>query len=520
MSQLDVSGDLPSAAATASVGTGTQTDDLTVAKQASSGIGSEIATVMFVVGWLLLPLGVAMLIPAVADFTTASENWQAFTFSAAFTIFTGTLLVLSLRRPHVDLHFRGVFLLTTLSWVMLCAFAALPMHLGQLRLSLTDSMFEAMSGLTTTGATVIVGLDHAPKGLLLWRAMLNFLGGAGIIVMAMVLLPFLRVGGMQLFRSESSDRTEKLFPSTIAMVSRILGIYIVMLLACTVALAAVRVPLFDAFCHAMSGVATAGFSTKDASVGGLANPAAEWILLLFMLLGGMPLVRFVALAQGRGDLIWHDSQVRLYLLLCLLATMVLAVWLVAWQERSLHDALRGAAFSAVSVITTTGFATEDYQLWGPPAVTLFLALTIVGGCTGSTTGGIKMFRFEILWISAQIYLMGLFLPNRVARPRYAGKPIDSEIIFAVLSFVFFFIGTWGLVTVILGAMGLDLVTAISAAATSLANTGPGLGHLVGPAGTFAPLTDGVKWVLTASMLLGRLEFFTVLVLFHPAFWRR
>jgi trk system potassium uptake protein TrkH len=475
---------------------------------------------MFVIGWLLLPLGVAMLVPAIADFSTGSENWQAFTGASAFTIFTGVLLVLSLRRPDVDLQFRGVFLLTTLSWVMLCAFAALPLHLGRLHLSLTDAVFEAMSGLTTTGATVIVGLDDAPKGVLLWRAMLCFIGGAGIIVMAIVLLPFLRVGGMQLFRSESSDRTEKLFPSTATMVSRILVAYVVLIILCTLALTAAGMSLFDAVSHAMPALATAGFSTRDASVGGFHNPTAEWIIMLFMLMGGLPLARFVALAQGRGDLVWHDSQIRLYLLVCGLVTLVLTLWLVAWQGRSLDDAARAASFSAVSIITTTGFVVEDYQLWGPPAVTLFLALTIIGGCTGSTTGGIKMFRFEILWTAARIYLINLFLPNRVARPRYAGKPIDNEIIFAVLSFVFFFIGTWGLLTVLLGAMGLDIVTAISATATALANTGPGLGHLVGPAGTFAPLSDQVKWVLTFAMLLGRLEFFTVLVLLHPAFWRR
>jgi trk system potassium uptake protein TrkH len=491
-----------------------------VARQASTGASGEFATVMFVIGWLLLLLGASMLIPAIADFGSGSENWQAFTGSSAFTIFIGVLLVLGLRRPDVELQFRGVFLLTSLSWVVLCAFAALPLHLGHLELDLTDAVFEAMSGLTTTGSTVIVGLDNAPKGALLWRAMLQFLGGAGIIVMAMVLLPFLRVGGMQLFRSESSDRTEKLFPSTVSMVSRILVVYGGFNLICALALVMTGFSLFEAVCHAFSAIATGGFSTRDASVGGFQSPTAEWIIVLFMLLGGMPLVRFVAILQGRADLFWRDSQIRLYVLVCLLATLVLALWLVVGQGRNVHDAVRAAAFNAISIITTTGFATEDYQLWGPSAVALFLGLTILGGCTGSTAGGIKMFRFEILWTAAQIYLIGLFLPNRVSRPRYAGKPIDNDIIFAVLSFVFFFIGTWGLFTVVLGAMGLDLVTAISASATALANVGPGLGNIVGPAGNFQPLSDPVKWVLTAAMLLGRLEFFTVLVLFHPAFWRR
>ncbi|HET6468962.1 MAG TPA: potassium transporter TrkG, partial [Geminicoccaceae bacterium] len=325
---------------------------------------------------------------------------------------------------------------------------------------------------------------------------------------------------MQLFRTESSDRTEKLLPSTAAVVTRIVGVYLGLILLCTLALATAGFSLFDATNHALTSLATGGFSTRDASLGGFQNPTAEWIVTLFMLLGGLPLIRFVAVLQGRGELFLRDSQIRLYLLFCLLATLVLASWLVIDQGRTPHDALRAAAFNAISIITTTGFATEDYQLWGAPAITLFLALTIVGGCTGSTAGGIKTFRFEILWTAAQLYLVSLVMPSRVRRPRYGDKPIDDEIIFAVLSFVFLFIGSWGVLTVLLGALGLDLVTALSAAATALANVGPGLGTIVGPAGNFQPLSGPVKWVLTLAMLLGRLEFFTVLVLFHPAFWRR
>jgi trk system potassium uptake protein TrkH len=346
------------------------------------------------------------------------------------------------------------------------------------------------------------------------------MGGVGIIVMAIVFLPFLRVGGMQLFRTESSDRSEKLFPSTAAMVRRILAVYLLLVIACAVALRLCGLSLFDAVIHAFTTISTGGFSTRDSSVAGFANPAAEWVIVLFMLMGGLPFLRLIALLQGRPQLFLRDSQIRLYLLVALAATALLALWLILHDQREWHAALRAAAFNAVSVMTTTGFATEDYIRWGEPAVALFLALTIVGGCTGSTAGGIKMFRFEILWTSAQLYLSSLFLPNRVARPRYAGKPLDNEIIVAVLSFVFFFIGSWGVLTVALAAIGLDLVTAVSGAATALANVGPGLGERIGPAGNFASLPDAAKWLLTFAMLLGRLEFFTVLVLFHPAFWRR
>jgi trk system potassium uptake protein TrkH len=482
--------------------------------------GWGLATVLFVIGWELVLLGLAMLVPLFADLVEGNRDWRGFLAGAATTLFFGVLLILTNRRPAFALQLRSVFLLTATSWVAIALCGALPLQLGVAELSLTDAVFETMSGITTTGSTVLVGLDTAPTGLVLWRALLQAMGGVGIIVMAIVFLPFLRVGGMQLFRTESSDRSEKLFPSTAAMVRRILAVYLLLVIACAVALRLCGLSLFDAVIHAFTTISTGGFSTRDSSVAGFANPAAEWVIVLFMLMGGLPFLRLIALLQGRPQLFLRDSQIRLYLLVALAATALLALWLILHDQREWHAALRAAAFNAVSVMTTTGFATEDYIRWGEPAVALFLALTIVGGCTGSTAGGIKMFRFEILWTSAQLYLSSLFLPNRVARPRYAGKPLDNEIIVAVLSFVFFFIGSWGVLTVALGAIGLDLVTAVSGAATALANVGPGLGERIGPAGNFASLPDAAKWLLTFAMLLGRLEFFTVLVLFHPAFWRR
>jgi trk system potassium uptake protein TrkH len=482
--------------------------------------GWGLGAVLFVIGWLLVALGLAMLLPALIDHYAGNAEWADFLASAAGTVFIGALLILANRGNAHVLPFRAVFLLTTLSWVTVILFAALPLHLGPYDLGLTDAVFEATSGLTTTGSTVVAGLDKAPPGFLMWRAVLQGLGGIGIIVMAIVLLPFLRVGGMQLFRAESSDRSEKLVPSAAAMVRQIALVYAGLLVACTVALDSVGFTTFEALAHALTAVSTGGYSTRDASIGGFANPAAEWILVLFMLLGGMPFLRLVALVHGRWGLFLRDSQIRLYLLFCLLATTVLTVWLVSHEARPVPAALRAAAFNVVSIVTTTGYASEDYSLWGHSAVALFLALTIVGGCTGSTAGGIKIFRFEILWSAARFYIVGLFQPSRVATPHYGQKRIGTDIFFAVLSFVFFFIGSWGLITVLLGALGLDLVTAISGAATALANVGPGLGHIIGPAGNFQPLSEAVKWVLIFAMLLGRLEFFTILVLLHPAFWRR
>jgi trk system potassium uptake protein TrkH len=482
--------------------------------------GPGIPTVLFAIGCLLIVLAGSMLLPTAADLIQRHEDWQGFGIASGVTLFVGVALVLSFRRPARVVDLRTGFMLTTFTWVGVALFASLPFQFGSLELSPADAFFETVSGLTTTGSTVLTGLDTMPAGLLLWRSVLQWLGGLGIVVLALIFLPFLRVGGMQLFRTESSDRSEKLLPSTTAILTRLTVIYVGLTLACIMALRVAGFSLFNAVCHAFTALSTGGYSTKDSSIGGFENPAAEWVLIVFMAAGALPFMRYLAIVQGRPELFWRDSQIRLFAALCLGAAILLALWLVATEGRWPEDAFRAALFNVVSIVTTTGFASEDYTLWGMPAVGLFLALTVVGGCTGSTAGGIKMFRFEILWMSALLYVQSLILPNRVARVRYNGRPVDVEIINAVLSFVFFFMGMWGLFTVALAALGLDLVTAISGAATALANVGPGLGTIIGPAGNFQSLSDPVKWVLSLAMLMGRLEFFTILVLFHPAFWRR
>lgn len=472
------------------------------------------------VGWLLLLLAGAMLLPMAIDLADGHPDWRGFAGGSLVTLFVGMALLLSTRGPLSPIDVRTGFLLTSLTWAAVAWFASLPFQLGSIGLSTTDAVFETVSGLTTTGSTVIVGLDGSPRGLLLWRSLLQFVGGAGIVLIGLVMLPFLRIGGMQLFRTESSDKSDKLLPSTGAVVGRLLGIYLALNLLCVLALVGAGFDLFDAVNHAMTAVSTGGFSTRDASIGGFGNASAEWILIVFMVLGALPFMRYVAILQGRRELFWHDSQIRVFLATVLVVSLPLALRLVLSQERPVIDAPRAALFNVVSVITTTGFASEDYQLWGTPLLGVFLAVTVLGACTGSTAGGIKIFRIQILWTASILYVQSLILPSRVVRPHYAGRPIDQELIGSVLSFVFFFIGTWGVFTVLLSALGLDLVSAISGAATALANVGPGLGEIIGPSGNFKPLSDPVKWVLVVAMLLGRLEFFTILVLFHPLFWRR
>lgn len=478
----------------------------------------EVRPILFVIGSLLGIVAVAMLVPMAVDLASGHRDWQVFAASSLCTLFFGVLVSLTNRSSEVRLTLRQTFLLTTLSWIAICAFAALPFLFGERRLSVADAFFEAMSGLTTTGSTVISDLDGAPRSLLLWRALLNWLGGIGIVVLGIAVLPFLRVGGMQLFRSESSDKADKVVPRATDLAVWLGWVYLAITGACAAALSLAGMSPFDAVCNAMAAAATGGFSTRDASIGGWDNPAVEWIVAAAMMAGALPFIRFIGAARGDVGGIWRDSQVRRFCALVAAVSLATAAWL--WSTGvPAWTALRRAVFNVVSIVTTTGFATDDYSLWGAPAVILFFVLTFAGGCTGSTSGGIKMFRFEILGMVMKQQLTRLYSPRRVLPLTYNDKPVDTDILLSVTAFIFVYFATVLGVALLLGMFGLDFTTAVSGAATAVSNVGPGLGEIIGPAGNFAPLPDGAKWVLSAGMLLGRLELFTVLVLLNPRFWR-
>ncbi|MFM2042987.1 MAG: hypothetical protein RLY86_1563 [Pseudomonadota bacterium] len=479
----------------------------------------DVRPILYIVGWLLLVLAGAMLIPMLADLAVGEDDWKVFAVSSALTLFFGVLLVLTNRQAHIVLTLRQTFVLTTLVWIVICLFSSLPFMLSSLRLGFAAAFFEAMSGLTTTGASVISDVEVLPPGILLWRALLVWLGGIGIVGLGIVILPFLRVGGMQLFRSESSDKSDKIAPRAADLALAFGWVYIALTVACATAFALSGMPVFDAVCHAMSALGTGGFSTRNLSIGAYESAAVEWWAILFMLLGSLPFVRFISMAQGHVGALWHDSQVRIYLLVLLAATLPLALHVWAAGFHDAHDALRHSAFTVVSIVTTTGFASTDYLLWGPGPAALILLLTLIGGCTGSTSGGIKIFRFEVLWLSLHRQITRLFSPNRVVPLAYNGKAVDGEVITAVMGFVFLYMALIFLIAVGLGMTGLDLVTSVSGAASALGNVGPGLSPLIGPVGNYAPLQDEAMWLMSLGMLLGRLELFTVLVLLTPAFWR-
>jgi len=468
---------------------------------------------------MLATLGAAMLLPALVDGIRDHHDWQVFGAAASFTIFVGGAMFLAARGGGGELTVRQAFVLTAIIWILMPAFAALPFVFSELRLSYTDAFFEAMSGLTTTGSTVIVGLDTAPPGLLIWRSILQWFGGIGIIVTAVAILPLLQVGGMQLFRTESSDTSEKVLPR-VAQIAAATGlIYVVLTAICAIALWLVGVPAFHAAAHAMTTIATGGFSTSDGSVGTFSSVSVDWIITAFMLLGSLPFVLYVQAARGRPLLLWRDSQVRWFFIIIAAGVAMMVAWTTLGGDQPLSQSIRLSAFNVVSIITGTGYSTADYGQWGTFAIAGFFFFMFVGGCAGSTSCGIKIFRFQVLFATVQVQMQRLLQPHGVFVAHYNQRPIPESVIDAVMSFFLFFIMIFGLLTLALAGIGLDFTTSISGAATAIANVGPGLGDIIGPTGTFKPLPDSAKWLLAIGMLLGRLELFTVLVLFTPRFWQ-
>ena len=476
-------------------------------------------TIFFIIGLLLAAVAGGMLLPALADLAGGHDDWQVFVASALVTGFIAGALVLTNRGNLAPLSVKQAFLLTSLSWLALTGFAALPFAFSELNLSYTDAFFEAMSGLTTTGATILTGLDNAPPGILLWRALLQWFGGIGIIVMAISVLPMLNVGGMQLFRLESSDTSEKILPRTAQIAGSITRLYFGITLACVIAYALAGMNLFDAVAHAMTTIATGGFSTRDASLGAFA-PEAAMVALVFMLMSSLPFVAYLQLVNRKFDKFVQDAQIRTFLVLALVATLAMWAYQLSLDIAAPGSALLAAAFNTVSILTGTGYATTDYGAWGPFAIGVFFVLTFIGGCAGSTACGLKIFRLQVIFKAGWRYIRQLTLPNGVFVIRYNGRVLDDDVANSVVAFVLIFILSFSAVAVSLSLMGLQPVTALSAAAAAIANVGPGLGPEIGPSGTYADLPDSAKWVLSFGMLLGRLEFLTVLVMFSPSFWRR
>ncbi len=479
----------------------------------------DLRPVGYVIGLLVACLGGTMVVPLSVDLYAGNGHAAVFVESAILTVLTGGLLALACANGVGEkLTIQQTFILTTAVWVALPIFAAIPFHQGATDATITDAFFEAMSGLTTTGSTVFTGLDELPAGLLLWRSMLQWFGGIGIIVVAMVFLPELRVGGMQIFRSEAFDTAGKVLPRAAEIASRISIVYVSLTVACALSYYGVGMSFFEAVNHALTTVATGGFSTHDASFGALKG-APEYVAALFMVLASLPFVRYVQLLAGSSKPLLMDSQVRAFL--ALLATLIFAMvaYLLVVTGAGAGLALREVIFNITSIITGTGYASADYQLWGAFPIAMFFFVGLIGGCAGSTSCSIKIFRYQILMAAIANQVRRIHSPHGVFQPKYDGRTMTEDVISSVMAFLTLFIVTLGVLSVLLSMTGLDFLTSISGAAAAIANVGPGLGEIIGPTGTYATLNGVAKWLLIVGMLVGRLELMVVMVLFTSRFWR-
>ena len=479
----------------------------------------DLRSVANIVGYLLGILALAMLVPAAYELLLQSPNWTSFVISAAITGFAGITLSLTTRTKKPVFSVRHAFVFTTVAWASVCLFGAMPFVFGDLGLRLGEAVFEATSGITTTGSTVMTGLDLLSPGFLLWRALLQWLGGVGIVVTAMSLLPALQIGGMQLFRTESFEQTEKLLPRAGELSLKIIQVYVSLTLLAGLVYALLGMSPFDAVVHAMTSIATGGFSNHDSSFAHFESAAIEGAAIVFMLAGSLPFLLYIRLSRREMSALRGDSQMWTFLMLVGVGIALLTLWQVISSVAPFPEALRHAAFNTTSIITGTGYASADYSAWGAFPNALLLVAMLIGGCAGSTSCGIKVFRFQVLYITSVAQVRRLAEPRRVRVTYYNRKPLTDEVAESVQVFFFLFILTFGVLAAALGFMGLDMVTAISSAATAVANVGPGLGPVVGPSSTFASLPEAAKWMMAAGMLLGRLELFSVLVLLVPSFWR-
>lgn len=477
-----------------------------------------------IVSYIVMLGGFMMVFPAAADWLAGDmQSASIFGLLAALTCAIGLIGWLLADARQVPLKTKEMFLTTCFIWFSFSLICSLPLYFSPLNISFVDAFFEASSGLTTTGATIFTNLESLPKGVLLWRSMTQWMGGLGILVVAILVLPALQIGGMQLFNIETSGESNRDMPTIAQNVSGILLYFVIITGLCGICLWLAGMSPFDALNHALTTSATGGFSTHDLSVGYFNSPAIEWILTLFMFIGGLPLMLGILLFRRHFDTIRENEQIKLYFMFCLGIVLFLAGvrWYdVAFDNNQLSEILRTTAFDVISIMTSTGFIIDNYELWGSYATVIFMLIMLTGGCTGSTTGGIKMFRYSVLFKTIYTQLKKTVQPHGVFISRYGNKPITDNVINGVIVFLGLYVLSAAAGAILLSLCGLDFITSVSGAISSLSNIGPALGSVIGPDQTFAGLSDTAKTISSFLMIIGRLEFVAVYILWIPFFWKK
>ncbi len=480
----------------------------------------DFRSVFYIIGILLCIESLTMIFPMIVDIIYQNTDWQIFMFSSIFTFFIGSVLFVSFRSKKNKINFSQAFILTVLSWITIAFFSSLPFIFSSANLNFTDAFFESISGITTTGATVINNLDQLSEGILIWRSFLQWFGGIGIIVLALAILPTLQIGGMQLLHMEHDDPYEKTLPKVGRFVFEIFLIYLFVTFLCGIFYFIAGMTSFDAICHALTTIATGGFSTHDNSFGYFNSASIEWISVLFMIIGSLPFVLYLKIFHGHWKNFFYDDQIKLFFILIIIVIILTTIWLSFHSSESLLSLLRISAFNITSILTGTGYSSSNFSLWGGFGLIIMFVIMFIGGCAGSTTGGIKIFRLQLLFRAARAQIKKLAQPHGVFVTTFNKKTVMEETFNSVMSFFFIYILIFIIAAILLGFLGLDFLTAISASASAISNVGPGLGNVIGPAGNYNILPDAVKWILLITMLLGRLEIFTFLVLLSRSFWKR
>jgi len=480
---------------------------------------SNYKTVFFTLGALQIILGLSMIVPILAQFFYNQLD-AGFISSSLVTILFGVLFVLSNLDHEKKLNLPQAFLLTALSWLSIAIFGSLPFIFSEIELSLTDAFFESMSGITTTGSTIITNLNDTPKSILLWRGMLQWLGGIGIIVMAITLMPIMNIGGMQLFVISTSNTPEKILPKSKEISIRLILVYLSLTLVCALFYKLFGMNFFDSIVHSMTTIATGGFSNYNESIGYFDNALIELNSIIFIILGSIPFISYIKYLNGDKKIFLKDTQIKLFIKIVFFSILLLFFYL-SLKNQSIFDVnLRSIVFNVISILTGTGYVTQNFSEWGNFPLIYFLILMFIGGCAGSTACGIKIFRVQILYQFISNQLKKIIYPRGIFKIKYENNIVDDKFLASIMSFIFLYIVIFFLITALLSYNGLDFVTSLSAAATSISNVGPGLGDIIGPNGNFSQLSDISKWILSLAMILGRLELFAVLVLFIPSFWRK
>ena len=480
---------------------------------------SNYKTVFFTLGILQIILGTSMIIPIISQIIY-NELDSSFIGASIITIIFGILFFLSNLDHDKKLNLQQAFLLTTLSWLSIAIFGSLPFVFSNLQLDITDAFFESMSGITTTGSTIITNLNESPKAILLWRAILQWLGGIGIIVMAITLMPIMNIGGMQLFKISSNDSSEKILPKSKEIALRLILIYLGLTFLCAGSYKIFGMNFFDSLTHSMTTIATGGFSNYNESIGYFDSATIEITSIIFIILGSIPFITYIKFLNGDKKIFTSDAQIKTFIKIIIISILILFIYLII-QNKNFEDfSLRSISFNVVSILTGTGYVTKEFDSLGSFPLIFFLVLMFIGGCAGSTTCGIKIFRIQILYNFLVNQLKKIIYPRGIFILKYDNNNVDNKFMASIISFIYLYIIIFFLITALLSLSGLDFITAISGAATSISNVGPGLGTIIGPNGNFSQLPDISKWILSFGMILGRLELFAILVLFLPSFWRK